>query len=116
MVEKRFVTGAEIVQARFSVWCGQESAFRTFAVASKPNVALTAIFGQRVELVPPELKLLLRGGQLNNREIVDVAHQIIWLYKMIAGIKIAIVFQCQSQTASWFKNAHAGRGKAHPVA
>jgi hypothetical protein len=60
VLEKGFVTGAEIVQTWFSIRCLDKPVAGTFTVTRELYVALQAVARQGVLLCVPELPLLLR--------------------------------------------------------
>jgi hypothetical protein len=59
MLKKGLVSGADIIQARFSIRSFDETVFRTLAVAGEQDLTLQAIAGKQVFLIAAELQLLI---------------------------------------------------------
>src|SRR5258705_3776920 len=108
VVEEHPVSGAQIVQAGFAVRRLAKAVARAFAITGEQHLAVPAIFRQRIELVAAELALSGRGHELEQRRLADIAEQVVGLHVMVAGVKIAIMFDRQRVTASRRKNAGAG--------
>ena len=91
MAEKGLVTGAQIVQSRFTLRSRHKPVLGTLPLAGEPDLTFTARVGKAFQLVAAEGALRLRGHQLQHVSLLDIAEKIIGLHEMIAGIKIAVM-------------------------
>jgi len=105
MSEEKLVAGAQIIEAPFPVRRRRKAVFRTFSVTCKSDFALKTITRQRGALVHAELALLFRAGQRADRNFHDVPQPIFRIHKMVAGIKISVVFHGHGSAAGFPKYA-----------
>ena len=103
MVEEVFEAGAQVIQARFTIWGWPHSGVRsdeavlgTFAVAGETHVAIQAVLGQAIQLVLAKLQLLGRGDHLDHVLLLDVAQKVVGFDEMVAGVEVAVVLDGQA--------------------
>ena len=85
-------------------------------MTDKAYLAFQAAARQGIELVSPKGLLLIGADQLHHVSFADIAQQVLGLDEVVAGVQIAVVFQCESVTAGRIENAHPGQTQAHPTA
>ena len=107
--KKRPVTLAEIVQARLSVGCFDETVPGTLAMAGKNEIAPAAVSGKAIPFVPAEFQLFWGFCKHAHRCLQDIAEQVIRLDEVIAGVEITVVFERHSPTAGTPENADGYR-------
>jgi hypothetical protein len=71
---------------------------------------------EQFALIAAESALRVGCNQIDDPAIGDVSSQVVRLNEVIARIKIAVVFEGESRTASLVKQAHPGTVKPHPLA
>lgn len=72
---------------------------RTASITKPPDLTSLALRGKRIALVIPELALRFRGHELQKVRLVDIAEQIPWFHKVIAGVHIAVVLERRTISA-----------------
>ncbi|MNT84897.1 hypothetical protein D3C72_2249910 [compost metagenome] len=77
----------------------------TAAVAREAVFALLATARQARALVLAEAAQRHAGGQLPKRLLHDVAQAVFGIDIVVAGIEVAIVFECQAPTAGLREDA-----------
>jgi hypothetical protein len=108
-MEERLVCGAQIVQPILTIGCFDETIFGALAVTGKAYFAFPAVTGQCSFLVLTKLDLLRGGEQLDQMSFATVAQLVFGLYKMVAGIEIAVMFQSYRLAACFRKYADRTR-------
>ena len=91
--EEQLKTLAEIVVSGLAVARNAKTVLGATTVAKIPNLAVLALLRERIAFVIAKLALLRRRHHLQKRALVNVAEQVFRLNKMVAGVKIAVVFQ-----------------------
>src|SRR5208337_2057106 len=105
---------AEIIQPRLAVAGANQAVLGTFTITGKKVSTLAALTWKRVELVEPELALLLGEDHARTRSLQDVAELVFGIDIVITGIEITVVFQRHSLAAELVVDAHL-RFLAHPL-
>ena len=111
--EKGLVTGAEVVQARLTVWGRDEAILRTLAFAGKADLAFEAVARERVAFVVAELSLLIGSKELNEMRRLDVAEEVLRLDEVVAAIDVTVVLEHNRAPTGLREDADA-RGEMHP--
>ena len=93
MVEEVPVGRTKVVEPWFSVRGINKAILGASAVAGKQYIAFSAQSGKAVSLVEAELLPFVGSHQLGQRRMQDVAQEVAWVDKVIARIKVAVVFQ-----------------------
>ena len=105
MIQKMLVTRAEVVQPRLAIGREGKTIFGTFALAGKAYFTGAAILRQQIAFIGSKLLLLRRVGHFIESLSVNIAELVLGGNKMVAGVKVAGMFQCQRRAAGFGKHA-----------
>lgn len=108
VLEIPVVSGAQIVQARFSVSRYRKPVFRALSVAGKEIFAHTALRRQFLKFVIAEFLLSVAVHHFYQGVGSDIAKFVLRENEMVAGIDIAVILHHSCMSASLCHTAYSG--------
>ena len=107
VVEEFLIARTEIVQSGFAIRRLQEAMLGAFAIAGKAYLALLAELRQRIVFVLAKFYLLRRGRHRPECRFHNVAKTVLRIHKMIAGIKVPVMFDGHGRATGLAEDAEA---------
>jgi len=99
MLEESLVPLAEVIQSCLPIGRLDEAILGALPIANMYEFTIAAVLRQAVPLILTELSLFFRGYELDHRCLQYVSQIVIRLDEVVAGIKIAVMFQSHALTA-----------------
>ena len=109
---EELVALTEAAQAGLSILCPSESVLGTFAMAGKEPAAPDTFGRQAVTFADTEAYLLLRRHQFLKRRVKDIAHSVLRIHEVVAGIEVAVVLYHGVAAAGLGVCTYSGRDSA----
>ena len=99
MVEEPFVGGTQVVEPPFAIGCPSESMLWALAVAGESNTALAAVLRKLIAFGISEVDGHLTVRKFTQRGVHHISKLVVWIYVVVAGIDIAIMFHGEGTPA-----------------
>ena len=109
---EELVALTEAAQAGLSILCPSESVLGTFAMAGKEPAAPDTFGRQAVTFADTEAYLPLRRHQFLKRRVKDIAHSVLRIHEVVAGIEVAVVLYHGVAAAGLGVCTYSGRDSA----